>query len=1095
MESKQLHGSFNAGEISPELFTRPDLRAYQFGAAKARNWITKPSGSAQLRPGFEIVSTLDNKARAVTFKIDGDDVIVTVEAGKFRFWQNGLPVPITGGVNDVYEIGNQDGNNIDMANDLLYTQRPHDFVDDEEVILTSTGTPPGGTATIFDYEVKSRGHSCVNLENVGTDTLVGIGPAYNSGTLYLWKKTQMRDYEPPVAISGIDAGPGDYGYQINGSISFGIVSPSSAIDWPVGTAFKWTVTGAGVAPQTFNYDSLAIVAYDDRTMYIRPESEVHPLTGNEVAIEQFTPSSSGTGTGISPIYWDGISLPYTPPVYMARRYEVGDVLFLRSAIGTFSAGDVIRCTVQHFATATITSANWTNVTSNGVPWLELSNDFTEADLFELTYAQSENKIRFAHPDHPTVELTRNTNGTWSSKELLAATSAALAPSAAADFGAVIGISSTTTTKITLNAESGLGAGDLLYFSGNASTCGVTPGYYICGSYTASGPDITTLMDFDGNSALPFTAGSGGGSILVLSSTARTRHRYIVTALDEKGREFLRSEPTEELFNPLSNAEAFNTITWTETAEAVAYRIYKEEDGTELFGFVAETGASGFQDRNIEPDYGRLAPEIDAELATNYPAAVGFYDQRGVFGGPTEKPQTLWLSALGRDNELVTRLNPLDTDRIKLDVFSLEGQTIRHVVPVNELLILTTEAAWRLTTNNTDTLTPDSATIRPQLTQGASYVRPVVMDNSVLFATRGQHVRRLSYQLGQDSFGGIDLSVRAGHLFDDHSLTDSAFQTMRTPVAWFTNSNGDLLGLTFSAQEEVAGWHQHNYAGRNFVSVACANEGDDDRLYAVVEKDGAYLLVRQQPTNIRSVHTAAHLDDVTRWVGTEDSAASLTVTGNLTVGGTARISSGSTSTFSPRVVGERIFFPAEGLVIRVTSRVDRTEIRGEIEALGSSTPTAASEWGVTRSKLFTKTTGSATALLQAADGSFETATLTIGSDGWVDLPYSCRAVHIGQLYSNELRTMPFVGQLEAAGIGKSKSIDHVHVQLFETAGLSVGPDAQTLSQLFPDDYTLRSENARELIESTWSRTGQVSFVQQLPLPATVAGVTLDVNLGG
>jgi len=457
-----------------------------------------------------------------------------------------------------------------------------------------------------------------------------------------------------------------------------------------------------------------------------------------------------------------------------------------------------------------------------------------------------------------------------------------------------------------------------------------------------------------------------------------------------------------------------------------------------------------------------------------------------------------LSSVGRDSDLVSRLIPLDDDRISLQIASREGQTIRHIVPVSELLIFTDTCEWALTTKNTDTLTPSSATIRLQTTVGSNYVRPQVLNNSVLFCSKSDHVHRMSYQMQENGFGGLDLSTKAGHLFDDYVLTDSASQTSRLPVAWYVNSAGWLLGLTYSQEEKVSGWHRHHLAkGMKATSVAVATEGAEDRLYMSAEDaDGNHVLLRWGIVNITGVMDTVHLDNARRTKRSEESAATLTITGSNAPGSDVRVTA-SAPAFDPDCVGEQLFVTDLGLIGRIKTRTSRTEIVVTLIDKGSfkASSTTSTSWGVTVShERVPHLSGSVDALLQKPDGTVKLTTVDV-VDGVARLPYPCQAVHLGHKFDNELRTLPASLQIEAAGIGRLKSVDRVDVQLFETAGLSVGPDADTQSAISPESLTLTSELKTETVEATWSPDGQVSFVQKMAVPATVAGVTLNVNLGG
>ena len=57
--------AFGGGEISPEMFGRIDDKKYQTGAATMRNFIAKPQGPAENRPGFAYVAEVKNSTQSV----------------------------------------------------------------------------------------------------------------------------------------------------------------------------------------------------------------------------------------------------------------------------------------------------------------------------------------------------------------------------------------------------------------------------------------------------------------------------------------------------------------------------------------------------------------------------------------------------------------------------------------------------------------------------------------------------------------------------------------------------------------------------------------------------------------------------------------------------------------------------------------------------------------------------------------------------------------------------------------------------------------------------------------------------------------------
>ena len=74
----------------------------------------------------------------------------------------------------------------------------------------------------------------------------------------------------------------------------------------------------------------------------------------------------------------------------------------------------------------------------------------------------------------------------------------------------------------------------------------------------------------------------------------------------------------------------------------------------------------------------------------------------------------------------------DDDRISFRVAAREANTIRHIVPLSQLLLLTSSAEWRVTSVNSDAITPTSISVKPQSYVGASNVQPVIVNNTLLY---------------------------------------------------------------------------------------------------------------------------------------------------------------------------------------------------------------------------------------------------------------------------------------------------------------------------------------------------------------------------
>lgn len=220
---------------------------------------------------------------------------------------------------------------------------------------------------------------------------------------------------------------------------------------------------------------------------------------------------------------------------------------------------------------------------------------------------------------------------------------------------------------------------------------------------------------------------------------------------------------------------------------------------------------------------------------NYPAAVGYYEQRRAFGGLAQNPQRIIMSCSGTEDDFTYSLPVRDSDRIDATVAVTQFDGIRHIVPLAQMMLMTSGSEIRVAPMNSDALTPSSFSAIPQSAVGSSNVQPWIINNNIIYcAARGGHVREFAYQYNAGGYVSGDLCLRSAHLFDFKEIRDMTYAKAPYPVVWFVSSSGDLLGLTYVPEQSVGSWHRHTTEGE-FESCACVSEDGEDRLYVVVRR--------------------------------------------------------------------------------------------------------------------------------------------------------------------------------------------------------------------------------------------------------------------
>ena len=346
--------------------------------------------------------------------------------------------------------------------------------------------------------------------------------------------------------------------------------------------------------------------------------------------------------------------------------------------------------------------------------------------------------------------------------------------------------------------------------------------------------VLSTISFAAPIAAP-TAPTATATIVGAPATTMS-YSYVVTtiATDEVSESAQSSDAT--CTNNLFTTGCYNTIAWTAVSGAARYNVYKQQGG--LYGYIGQTTGTSLKDDNIAPDLGKTPPIYDAVFAAtgDYPGSVSYFEQRRCFAGTTNKPQNIWMTKSGTESVMSFSLPIRDDDRIAFRVAAREANTIRHIVPLTQLLLLTSAAEWRVSPVNSDAITPTTITVRPQSYVGANNVQPVVINNTLLYtAARGGHIRECAYNWQANGFISGDLSLRAPHLFDSYDITDMGYAKAPLPVVWFVSSSGKLIGLTYVPEQQIGAWHQHDTDGV-FESCAVVAEGSEDILYCVIKRN-------------------------------------------------------------------------------------------------------------------------------------------------------------------------------------------------------------------------------------------------------------------
>jgi hypothetical protein len=227
---------------------------------------------------------------------------------------------------------------------------------------------------------------------------------------------------------------------------------------------------------------------------------------------------------------------------------------------------------------------------------------------------------------------------------------------------------------------------------------------------------------------------------------------------------------------------------------------------------------------------------------NYPSVVTFFEQRLVFAGSNNNPQTIWFSKSA--DYLNFAAGTAADDALIYTIASSQVNNIRYLSPTRVLTIGTSGGEYVLTTSNDGPVTPTTTQIRKYSNYGSASAEPVQVADVTLFLQRGNRkVREFKYVGEVDTAGyqAPDITVLAEHITNG-GIDGFAYQQEPENIVWATRKDGVLLGLTYRREEQVVAWHKHiiggTFNGGHAVVESIATLPTDtgnDELYLVVKR--------------------------------------------------------------------------------------------------------------------------------------------------------------------------------------------------------------------------------------------------------------------
>ena len=433
---------------------------------------------------------------------------------------------------------------------------------------------------------------------------------------------------------------------------------------------------------------------------------------------------------------------------------------------------------------------------------------------------------------------------------------------------------------------------------------------------------------------------------------------------------------------------------------------------------------------------------------NYPSCATYFQQRKVFAGSLQQPQTIWMTQPANYKNMDVSNPSQPSDAIVLTIAANQVNAVKHLVPMNNLLVMTSGGAWALMggyITNPVAVTPTNSIVVPQSYIGCADLPPIVINYDVLYVqAKGSIVRDLAYNFYAQVYTGTDMSILSNHLFFGHNLERWAYAEQPFYQIWAVRDDGILLSFTYLKEQDVYAWAHHDSPGNSgtdqFLSVASIPEQQIPGL----NMDSVYFVVERSIPGINSGNPVKYIERMTSRNFLTDGVADVTKAWFVDCG-----------------------LQYSGAPATVISGLDHLN-------------------GATVSIL--------------ADGSVQPQQVVTGS---ITLPQAASLVTVGLPYVAQMQTLC----MEPEGMAMQvqdyrKRISAVALRVTDTRGLKVGPKFTDLTEIkersagvgMGAPIPLYTGDQRVVIDNNYLVDDDVCIEQDNPLPCTVLGVIPEVSIG-
>ena len=505
--------------------------------------------------------------------------------------------------------------------------------------------------------------------------------------------------------------------------------------------------------------------------------------------------------------------------------------------------------------------------------------------------------------------------------------------------------------------------------------------------------------------------------------------------------------------------------------------------------------------------------------TGFPSAVSFYEQRLVFAGSTDYPQTIWASESGSYEDFDVG-DASAADAFIYTIAANRVNVIRWLAPARDLIVGTAGGEFRVGRPTGEPLKPDNVTITQQTTYGGHTTQPVQIGNAVLFVQRQKKkIREFAYRFEDDAYVAPDMTLLAEHITGD-GIDDVDYAQEPESIYWAAREDGVLLGMTYQREEDVIAWHRHLFGGTDQNCTITVSD------YANIQSGTTLKFTKSDGTTVTFTSTTgtAGTDEFKNETNNNTTADNIYTAINTHADFTvANPAAAVVTVFETSPAGTGLLTVESSDTVRLTTTDEKAS---KVKSVASISETLENQvWLVVErivngstvkyveyldstlnmdSGLSGTVTGSSTTVTGLDHLEGETVQILIDDAVYpvqkvssgaitVSLPstFASKTIEVGLGYVSTIKTMRVEAGAEAGTAqGRKKRYNEVLVRLYKTVGATINGDQipfRTSASKMGQPISSFTGDKR-VSNLGWDRDGQVTIQQTQPLPMTILGIT-------